>query len=457
MSFFVRSKQSSGQKRGALTNRKTKKRKVESKHSKNEEITSSEDEELPSTDKNNVFSDSEDENETAQEKEVRLAKVFLEEIEREEKARLEKDELDQTVISKRLKEDHLRKTGKLRLTIAEQYKNIEISSISTLKCKQQRNAITSICISSDNKIIFTGSKDGNVIKYCLTTFKKLAVIPFIRNHTEDISGHTSEILSLALSTDNKYLAVGEKTGKVYIWDPNTLKHIKILTGHKNSILGLSFKKDSHTLYSCSQDKCVKVWNLDEMAYVETLFGHQTSVTSIDTLYKDRVVTSGGHDLRVWKIPEETQLIYNGHSGNIDNVRLINDGHFITGGDDGQICIWSVMRKKPLFCVESVHGMDESNDQPKWITAIGTLINTDLFATGSYDGFVRLWKLEDNFKKCVEILKVQVEGVVNALMFTSDGQKLLVCVSREYRLGRWITVKNSKNCIRIIHFNMQLLT
>ncbi|CAG9766882.1 unnamed protein product [Ceutorhynchus assimilis] len=452
MSFFIKGKQSGGVKRGQAPNRKAKKRKPDSRASKNEEITSSEDEDLIE-DKVEDFSASEDENETAQEKKVRLAKVYLEEIEREEKARLEKEEIDQSVISKRLKEDYLKETGKLRLTVADKYKQqIDLNTIKTLKCKHQRNSLTCSCISSDNEFLFSGSKDGVVIKYSLKTFLKVGHIPFVQNNnTKDLIGHSSEILSLAISTDNKYLAVGDKIGNVHIWDPNTLKHIKTLTGHKNSIYGLCFKKESHTLYSCSKDKTIKVWSLDEMAYVETLFGHQDIVASIDTLYRDRVVTSGGHDLRVWKITEETQLIYNGHLGNIDNVRLINEEHFVSAGDDGQICIWSVMRKKPLQCIESAHGKELLNEQPRWITAVAALMNTDLIASGSYDGYVRLWKLEDTFKKSKEISKIPVDGIVNALCFTSDGLKLLVSVSRDYRLGRWNTVKTAKNCILVIPF------
>ncbi|XP_076259454.1 U3 small nuclear riboprotein factor 55K [Rhynchophorus ferrugineus] len=450
MSFFIKGKQLSGTKRAKFSTQKIKKRKVQPKPSANDEITSSEDEDLVE-DKTADISDSENEHETAQEKKLRLAKVYLQEIEKEEKARLEKDEIDQSVLSKRLKEDYLKETGKLRLTVASNYKRVDTINIKTLKCKQQKNTITCICISSDNNFLFSGSKDGLVVKYSLTDYKKVGCIPFIRQIGEEVLGNSSEVLCLAVSTNNKYLAIGDKNGKVNIWDPKGLKHIKTLIGHKNAILGVCFKKESHTLYSCSRDKTIKVWSLDEMAFVETLFGHQDMVASIDSLYRDRVVTSGGHDLRIWKITEETQLIYNGHVGNIDIVRLINEEHFVSGSDDGQICIWSVMRKRPLQCLQNAHGKDLFNNQPRWITALAALINTDLIASGSYDGFVRLWKLDKDFKSSLEVMKIRVQGVINSLVFTSDGKALLVGVSRDYRFGRWHTVKNAKNCILFIPF------
>ena len=53
--------------------------------------------------------------------------------------------------------------------------------------------------------------------------------------------------------------------------------------------------------------------MDEMAYVETLFGHQDRITGVDAGVRERAVTSGGRDgtVRVWKIVEESQLVFNG--------------------------------------------------------------------------------------------------------------------------------------------------
>lgn len=450
MSFFIRNKQVNGIKRGGrakYSTDKNKKRKTTEikKVSKSEEITSSEDE----GDVNNKLSDGySSAEETAQEKKLRLAKIYLEEIEKEEKARLE-NEIDDSVISKRLKEDYLKETGKLRLIVADKYKDVD-NNIQVLKCRQQRQSITCLCISSGDKYLFVGSKDAVVVKYSLLENKKVGIIPFVKcQDPNNIVGHSKKILSLAISTDSKFLAIGDESKDIYIWDPVNLKFIKKLTGHKASITGLCFKKDTYTLYSCSKDRSAKVWNLDEMAYVETLFGHQDAISAIDTLYKDRVVTSGGRDLRIWKIPEETQLIFNGHIGNIDNVKMLNEENFISGGDDGQICVWSILRKKPICVINNSHGVNVINKQPNWVTALTCLINTDLIASGSNEGVIKLWKLDNNFKTLTLLFEIPVEGFVNSMSFTSDGSKLIVAVSKEHRMGRWTTVPVAKNCIMVL--------
>ena len=105
------------------------------------------------------------------------------------------------------------------------------------------------------------------------------------------------------------------------------------------------------------------------------FGHQDRITGIDAGYRERAVTSGGRDgtVRVWKIVEESQLVFNapsvasgtttnhtgptkvyfvssilfsgtsGRSGSgagstaagfVDAVKLIDEESFATCGEDG---------------------------------------------------------------------------------------------------------------------------
>ncbi len=69
------------------------------------------------------------------------------------------------------------------------------------------------------------------------------------------------------------------------------------------------REGTHTLYSGSLDRTVKLWSLDDRAYMDTLFGHQAEVLSVDAQRAERALTAGhDHTCRVWKIPEESQLI-----------------------------------------------------------------------------------------------------------------------------------------------------
>jgi ribosomal RNA-processing protein 9 len=227
-----------------------------------------------------------------------------------------------------------------------------------------------------------------------------------------------------------------------------------LSGHKDGVTGLTICNESNQLFSCSKDKSIKVWNLVDMCYIETLFGHQTEVTCIDILQKDRVVTAGGMEniVRVWKIQEETQLIFNGTGGSIDTVKKIDNTHFVTGSDNGDVNIWGTLKKKPLCNVTNAHGINIINDQPNWISAVGALANSDLVVSGSCNGVLKFWRCTNNFKSLLPLFNVPIKGFINGLVFTHDGSKLIVAIGNEHRFGRWHSVTGVKNSLHVIKLN-----
>lgn len=439
MSFFIKSKHD--KKRGTKRKLKEKKPKVKIQREDDEDLTSSSEEEVNL----NETIDSESDNETVQERKLKLARIYLEEIEKEEAKRLESNDtnLSDRIVSQRLKDDYLKRAGKFKSKVADRFARFDVDHIVSLKCKEQKGVVTCMCVSNDN-YLYTGSKCGAIVKWSLKDNKKLLAKPYF---TKRDSRKSRTITSLAVTFDAKYL-VSAQWNCIDVWNPNDFDRLHVFNGHRDSINGLVFRKDTHTLYSCSKDRSVKVWSLDEMSYVETLYGHQDSVTSIDALTRERAITSGGRDttIRIWKIAEESQLIYNGNT-NVDVVKLVNEETFASGGD-GELCLWNVNRKKPLSVVKEAHGKNTVNDQSYWICSLGTLSNADLIVSGSEDGEIRLWRIDDD-KKLSQIGSMPVDGFVNCVEFVSNGKYLAMAVGREHRLGRWHVRKNCKNHLVIV--------
>ncbi|CAK1546998.1 unnamed protein product [Leptosia nina] len=397
------------------------------------------------------FSDaeqSESDHETAEQKKLRLAKKYLEEIEREEAKRAEFKDVEDAV-EKRLQRDYLEQKGKLRVEVANKYNVPTKENVRLIRVKEHRLTLTSVAVSNDNEYVFSGCKSGTFIKWSLKEKRRLGTVTY-KTHSKYIKGG---ITSLALTTDCKYLAMADESNDIHIWDPHTLSHLHTFKGHKGPVIGLVFRKNTHDLYSASKDRSVKIWSLDEMAYVETLFGHQSPITAIDALTRERAITAGGRDttVRIWKIVEESQLIFNGPQGSLDEVKLLDEEHFISGSDNGTISLWSVLKKKPLFSVTEAHGVD--NAVPRWITSLATLLNSDLFASGSYDNNIRLWKIYDSYKKFEQMFSIEVNGFINCIQFTSDGQQLFAAVGQEHKSGRWFKDSNAKNGLIVANFNL----
>lgn len=464
MSFFIKNKGKASQnKKKAVRKRPAdlpksapKKKKF---HGQNEEIESDSDVE----DEGEEFRhqeqgySSESEEETAQEKKLRLAKQYLKRIEAEERDNLIDQEVSRDLVADRLKHDLLEQAGKLQKKVAE---NIVVPSQEELIIfRGHQLSVTCVVISPDSQYIYSGSKDCSIVKWSLKERRKIHTIHGGRKGTEKKHiGHTGHILAMALSSDGKYLATGDTNKVIHLWNAGTMELLHTFKGHRDAISGLTFRKDTHDLYSCSHDRSVKIWNVDERAYVETLFGHQDKITGIDSLTRERAITSGGRDssMRIWKIVEESQLVFNAHSlVSVDCVALISESNFITGADDNSLSLWGVMKKKPLFTLKNAHGCQAvegsqgQSQEENWITAVAAYHSTDLVASGARDGCVRLWKCSSEYKKLEPVCAIPVVGFVNSLQFSANGDWLVAGVGQEHRLGRWWTNKKARNSICVI--------
>uniref|UniRef100_A0A8C1Z831 U3 small nucleolar RNA-interacting protein 2 n=1 Tax=Cyprinus carpio TaxID=7962 RepID=A0A8C1Z831_CYPCA len=395
-----------------------------------EEISS--DSENESTDPNRKQQENEDDEieETPQEKKLRLAKLYLEQ---------------------------LREEGKLQRLIAKELIAPDPAEIRLMR--GHKLPVTCLVITPDEKYIFSASKDCSIIKWEVESGKKVQKIAGGRKGTEARHvGHTTHILCMAISSDGKYLASGDMNKLIMIWDPTTCKHLYKLKGHRDAVSGLAFRRGTHTLYSASHDRSIKVWSVDENAYVETLFGHQDMITGLDCLSRERCVTAGGRDrtVRVWKIAEESQLVFHGHEGSIDCIQLINEEHMVTGGDDGSISVWTVNKKKPVSTVKQAHGSHGNTglEQPYWVSSVAALHNSDIVASGSHNSAVQLWKCGQGFRGLEPLFSVPMTGFVNSLKFSNSGKFLVAGVGQEHRLGRWWRIKEARNGIYVIPLKRQ---
>ncbi|XP_030380010.1 U3 small nucleolar RNA-interacting protein 2 [Scaptodrosophila lebanonensis] len=395
-----------------------------------------------------------DEDEMPQDKRLRLAKKYLSEIKTQEAEHFDGLKINQNM-EQRLQVEYLESIGKLHRNIAAGVIMCGVGLV--LKHKLHHAPICSQVLSADGRYLYTGAKSQYVLKWSTESGKVLAkfdVTPTREDHDTGTK-RRSHVIAITLSTDMKFLALAEGGSHIQIWCPVTMKHLKTFKGHRDIVSSLVFRKGSHELYSVAKDRSVKIWSLDEMAYVETLFGHQSGVTSIDALDRERAITAGGSDcsLRIWKIKEESQLIYNGHRDGIECVKFLNDEHFISGGVDGSIGLWTTLKKKPLCMANQAHGIAE-NGVANGITAIAVIVNTDLVASGSYDGYVRLWKVIQQARKLQPVHIIPISGFINSLIFSIDGTKLYVAVGKEHRLGRWWRHKEAQNSIIVVNVKLQ---
>lgn len=456
-------------------------------------------------------------------------------------------------MGERLKEDTAESRGKVYRWIADGLewgratrKTLRCQSVQKSLTGVSMQGKCAYGVSKDLHLVKWELPDSDAAVNIKRVSGKAKVVAKTRGNSKAIhaQSHHKPILCVAASGDGKFVATGGADKKLIIWDAKTLKPLQMFTQHRDSVTALAFRRGTNQLYSASKDRTVKIWSLDELAYIETLFGHQDEVVDVDALGQEKCVTVGARDrtARLWKVVEESQLVFRGggasgtskalealrqayhddsavgmqedrdyREGSIDRIALIDDDTFVTASDNGSLSLWNIHKKKAVFTLPLAHGLDEplpldeasaeldpdenldikgrGGRHPRWITALKALPFSDVFVSGSWDGYVRVWKIssdrrrieplgalgavaesvdalleneglssESLSKDALEAMQngvkgqSQLQGVVNDLAIMDRGERgkgsvmVAAAVGKEHRLGRWKEVSEGKNYV-----------
>lgn len=128
-----------------------------------------------------------------------------------------------------------------------------------------------------------------------------------------------------------------------------------------------------------------------------------------------------------------------------------------------IALWSTTKKKAIFTHALAHGFDSHTSatgairNPRWITSLAALPYSDLFASGSWDGTIRLWRVDSSLRSFEPLRTIDAVGFVNSLQIVrpelsssgkgnGDGKKerdvlVVAGMGQEPKFGRWLTLKD----------------
>eukprot|EP01032_Pedospumella_encystans_P027702 gene27702-31295_t len=417
------------------------------------------DEEISSEEDNNNSPSNSDDDETseneesAEDKRRRLAKQYLGQMAEVEDG--EESDNDEQGLSTRLKTSRMRAKGEHFEDHSSSLAQIDLPACSRREYSGHKGSVTSIAVTKDESAVYSGSKDNSVIRWDIETGAKV-VLREKWNPKENPFGQNSssgEILAVAVTHDDRFAVSAGRDNVIRVFD-SRMKYaeVKALTGHRDTVTSLAFRMDSYTLFSGSLDRCLKHWDLNDMAYIETLFGHQDGVYSVDCWTKEKPLSaSSDRTVRLWKVAEETHLVFRGHKSSIDNAQYLTDNSFVSAGQDGSLHLWKDGQKVPVRSVVAAHGYQGSN--PNWISSLSTVKMSNVVASGSNDGFVRLWTANAEERQLTALCAVPVEGFANALALTP--RLLVVGGGKEHKHGRWWNMKGNHNKLTVVRFDSML--
>lgn len=288
--------------------------------------------------------------------------------------------------------------------------------------------------SPDNKQLLVSCNRDHTIK--LWDIEKAEMVQ------ELVGKDSSDITSVAFSSDGKYIAVGYHNKTVVLWSNETGKVLREFQ-FKSFAYSLVFSNDNKYILSGSYDGLVRLWETETGDVLKELKGwggenpfphHVLTVTfSPDEKYILSGHTNGW--IRLWETKTGELLQISEADPNRHHLAFSPDGKYILSGNhDGIIRLWKTEMGKPLLVRNSLQELKAGySDNQK---TSGSVCTSIFSPTGKYilagmlDGTVKLYETATG-KMLREIQKPIEEPCsgrsgIYAISFTADGENIILC-------------------------------
>ncbi|MBF2047921.1 MAG: NACHT domain-containing protein [Elainella sp. C42_A2020_010] len=243
--------------------------------------------------------------------------------------------------------------------------------------------ILSVAFSSDGRFLASADSNGKVSIWDTTTFQLLA----------KLSGHTSCVLSVAWKPGTTILASGSDDGTIRIWDIQTEQCLRILEGNSGCVFSVAWHPQKSILASGCSNGYIHLWDSDTGQVLLQPAGHSRTVRAV-AWSVDGLLASGSddHTVRIWDSHTGACLkTLQGHQDRVQAVAWSPDGLLASGSDDHTIRIWD----RELLECKTLSGHSDTVQALAW-NADGTRL-----ASGSSDQTVRIWQIDAS--QCIRVL------------------------------------------------------
>ena len=212
-----------------------------------------------------------------------------------------------------------------------------------------------------------------------------------------LQGHHDAILSLALSPDGKLLATGSYDQTIRIWDTATGQELQTLTGHNGGVFGLSFRPDGRVLASASSDRTVKLWDVATGQRLDTLSQALKEETAVVFSPDGKRLAAAGADnrIRLWEISPTARetpppiISRFAHEGAILRLLFSNDGKWLLStANDLTVKLWEAAQLEEKVAYER---------QSDWPSAIAFSPDQKGVIVGRMDGSIAYYERDSGMR------------------------------------------------------------
>ncbi|KYN11223.1 POC1 centriolar protein like protein B [Trachymyrmex cornetzi] len=240
------------------------------------------------------------------------------------------------------------------------------------------------------------SPDGNSIAIA-STDKSIRIWNFEDhlNFTE-YRGHRSFVRSVQFSPKGDKFVSGSFDKNVLLWETYRENYFKVFSGHTHWVTCAKFSPDGKLLLSCSNDKTIKIWDISSGQCVTT-FNMKVSARYVEFHPTDTIIGSANVDGGIKLFDLRTNSSYQRciHDGRVNMIRFHpNEKFILTASDDYSV---KVLLIETLISYNILNGrlINSLKEHKDKVTCIAFSNNGELFASGSTDRQILVWKCDDD--------------------------------------------------------------
>ena len=198
----------------------------------------------------------------------------------------------------------------------------------------------------------------------------------------------SEVSSIAVSRDGKWIVGGTKTGEVPVWNADSSEKVSEFRGHNAWVYSVDISPDATRMASGSDDRTVRVWSRSTGEQLLDPLKHDHYVVAVKFSPDEQFIATATYN-------RESVRVYDSRDG-----RLLFDSPIKVSSPSNQSLAW-VSDSKQLFALSlygKIHCLDvptgrihsgwaiHTNDKPR-CTALG---NNGAFIAASTNSSVSFW-------------------------------------------------------------------
>jgi WD40 repeat protein len=270
--------------------------------------------------------------------------------------------------------------------------------------------LTCLAVSSDKKMIFTGSEDTSLRIWNIETYTQIACM------TE----HKATVWSVALSYDCAWAATGSLDKSVILWNIQKRRSHQIYTGHSAAVYCISFSNDSKFLISGCAGNQLKLWSTSSPECLKTIPTYSTIWCGLMSS-SDNFFYGVGSYLSILSLNSQENIYsIKVHDSSVRSItKSRDDRFFITCSADKTVKIWEMVSMS-LYATLSGHSQT--------VTSVSVTEDNLSILSSSCDDTVIVWSI----KTCLKIHQFSFHNSYVYGVVSIDDQ--IFTVSRDSRIG-----------------------